>query len=298
MSILIAGTVAYDTIKTPSGLKENILGGSGLHAAMSASQLTDVHLVSVIGEDFADLDFLKQHEINTDGVQIISGGKTFSWSGVYEEHDMNQACSLRTDLNVLLQFNPTLPDNYKDSKFIFLGNIDPELQMKIINQVNAPTLVAVDTMNFWIESKKPQIFEVLKRIQLLFINDAEIRQLTGQKNLLIAARWLNLPMVIVKKGEHGAMLVTSNDVYVLPAFPLEVVKDPTGAGDTFAGAFMSYLATHGAGKYREALQYATIMASFNVEDFGCTAIAGLQKREFNNRLKKYKKMCTPEAVKL
>lgn len=248
MSVLIVGTVAYDSLQSPYGVREKVLGGSGMHAAMAASLRSPVQLMSIVGDDFEKkyLELFKARKIDTTGIHIVPGGKTFFWKGFYEQ-DMNQAHSLQTDLNVLLQFKTEVPDNYKQAEYVLLGNIDPDLQYAILKQLK-PTVAAVDTMNFWITSKPNSVKKVLSACDLLFINDAEIRQLTGIVNLVAAARSLfneKLQTVIVKKGEHGALIVREKTVAALPAFPVEVVKDPTGAGDSFAGGCMSYLATAG-----------------------------------------------------
>jgi len=292
--MLIVGTVAFDTIKTPYGNHEKILGGSGLYASLAASFLLPVNLVSVIGDDFGqeNLDFLNKKNINTAGIAVLPGKKTFHWSGYYE-YDMNQAHSLQTDLNVLTEFNPVLPDNYRDAEFVFLANIDPELQLKVLAQLRQPKFVAVDTMNFWITSKKEKLLEVIAKADVVLLNDAEIRQLMNTTNILQTARELiksGCKTVIVKKGEHGALLINECYVFALPGYPLEMVKDPTGAGDSFAGGFVSYLAQHGDTTemtMRKAIVYGSALASFNVEDFSCERFKTLTKPELNKRLEEY-----------
>lgn len=292
--ILIVGTVAFDTIKTPYGVQEKVLGGSGLYSSLAASFLMPVNLVSVVGDDFGqnNIDFLNQRDINTEGITIISGKKTFHWSGYYE-YDMNQAHSLQTDLNVLTEFNPILPESYRDAEFVFLANIDPELQLKVCEQLKQPKLIALDTMNFWISSKKEKLLEVIGKADVLLINDAEIRQLMDTPNILKAAREIikqGCSTVIVKKGEHGVMLINECYVFALPAYPLEVVKDPTGAGDSFAGGFVSYLARNGdisEATMRKAIVYGSALASFNCEDFSCEKFKKLTKDEINRRLQEF-----------
>jgi sugar/nucleoside kinase (ribokinase family) len=304
-AILIAGTVAYDSIKTPYGNKEKILGGSGTHASVSASILAPVNLVSVIGEDFEQkyLDLFHYKGIDTAGIQVIKGGKTFFWSGFYE-NDMNQAHSLKTDLNVLLSFNPVLPDKFKSSKYVFLANIDPVLQVQVLDQTPQAKLTAMDTMNFWIDTKKTQLLQVISRINILLINDAEIRQLTGKVNIIQAARELintGCKTVVVKKGEHGSLLITAKEVFAVPAYPLDMVKDPTGAGDSFAGGFMSWLAKTedlSLANMRSAIVYGSTLASFNVEDFSCNRLLNITKSEINQRLAEYQKVCCFETLKI
>ncbi len=292
--VLITGTLAFDSIKTPYGTKEKILGGSGLYASMAASFLVPVNLVSVVGEDFGENHFalLNQRDINTEGIAKIPNGKTFSWEGYYE-YDMNQAHSLRTDLNVLRDFNPTIPESYKDTKYVFLANIDPELQQKVLQQINKPKLIAMDTMNFWIENKKQELLKTISQVNVLLINDAEIRELMDTPNILKAARELikkGCGTVIVKKGEHGVMMVSDCYVFAIPAYPLEEVKDPTGAGDTFAGGFISYLASkddYSEASMRKAIVYGSALASYNVEDFGCERLKAITKQDISARVNEF-----------
>ena len=293
MTVLVVGTVAYDSLQSPFGVREKVLGGSGMHAAIAASLLTPVKLMSIVGDDFDRkyLDLFASRKIDTTGIHIVLGGKTFFWKGFYE-HDMNQAHSLQTDLNVLLEFKSEVPANYKDAEYVLLGNIDPDLQYAILTQLQ-PKVAAVDTMNFWIQSKPDSVRKVLSICDMVFINDAEIRQLTGQVNLIFAAKSLlsdKLSTVIVKKGEHGALIVRKDFLAAIPAFPLEVVKDPTGAGDSFAGGAMSYIAQ--AQKFdnvtlRQAIEYGTIMASFNVEDFSCERTLTVTPADIAARFKTY-----------
>jgi sugar/nucleoside kinase (ribokinase family) len=301
--VLITGTVAFDSIKTPYGEHQKLLGGSGLYSSFAASFLSPINLVSVVGDDFSadDLQLLNKKDINTDGVKILPGKKTFHWSGYYE-YDMNQAHSLQTDLNVLTEFDPVLPESYKDSQYVFLANIDPELQLKVLAQINSPKLIAVDTMNFWIETKKAKLLEVIAKTNVLLINDAEIRQLMDTPNLLQAARGViktGCETVIIKKGEHGAMLVSGAYVFAVPAYPLEVVKDPTGAGDSFAGGVVSYLAANddiSEMTMRKAIVYGSALASFNVEDFSCERFKSLQQAEISRRLEEFRKLSSFEKL--
>ena len=294
--LLIAGTVAYDSLRTPYGERPRILGGSGMHAAVAASLLTEVSLLSVVGGDFEQkyLDFLSGRGIDVRGVKNISGGKTFAWSGFYEQ-DMSQAHTLLTDLNVLTQFDPALPPEYLNSEYVFCGNIDPDLQAKIFAQLPERKFGALDTMNFWISSKKDSLLKTIAAADLLFINDAELRQLTGEHNLLKAARSLlsgRLKYVALKKGEHGAMLISKEKIAAVPSYPVAEVIDPTGAGDSFAGGFMSYIARHGTDwtVLKAALIYGTLTASYNVQGFGCERLAEVTSSDIEERSKIFREM--------
>jgi len=245
MSVLVIGTVALDSVETPFGKHNRLLGGSATYFSISASYFTDVKLVAVVGEDFPKnyIRLLEDYGVDTSGLQIKEGGKTFHWKGKYE-FDMNVAKTISTELNVLSTFDPVLPDDYKKLKNIFLANIDPDLQQKVLKQVRSPEFVACDTMNFWIESKMKSLKRLLKDIDLFFTNDAEAREISGETNLLKAAKYmlsLGPRMVIVKKGEHGCLLVSKKGFFSVPGYPLEEIFDPTGAGDTFAGGVMGYL---------------------------------------------------------
>jgi len=288
--LLIVGTLAYDSLRTPQGERPRILGGSGLHAAVAATlDGSPVNLLSIVGGDFEKkyLDFLAGRGVDTRGVKIIPDGKTFAWSGFYE-NDLSQAHSLQTDLNVLTQFDPVLPPEYLTSEYVFCGNIDPELQSKVFAQLPERKFGALDTMNFWISSKKAVLLDVIAQADLLFINDAELRQLSGESNLLKAARALlkgRLRYVALKKGENGALLISADKIAAVPSFPLSEVIDPTGAGDSFAGGFMSYLARHTVDwtALRQALVYGTLTASFNVQGFGCERLAEVTKKDLDER---------------
>ncbi|MDR2431341.1 MAG: PfkB family carbohydrate kinase [Candidatus Margulisbacteria bacterium] len=292
--LLIAGTVAYDSLRTPGGERAKILGGSAMHAGVAASLLVQSRLLSVVGGDFAPehLDFLSGRGIDLSGVKIIPEGKTFAWSGFYEK-DLEQAHSLRTDLNVLNVFDARLPENYLNSEYVFLGNIDPELQLKILAQLPERKFAALDTMNFWIDGRKTVLLKAIAEADLLFINDAELRQLTGEPNLPRAARSLlggRLKYVALKKGENGALLIGAESIAVAPAFPLADVLDPTGAGDSFAGGFMSWVSLRGteADQLRAALVYGTLAASFNVQGFGCERLAQVSPADIKTRYNEYK----------
>lgn len=294
MSIVVVGTVAFDTVETPFGRGENVLGGSATYFSTSASFFTDVSLVAVVGEDFPDehIQFLQSRDINTDGLQRIPG-KTFHWTGKYG-YDLNEAQTLDTQLNVLMEFKPDLPASYRDAEYLFLANIDPDLQMEVLEQVTKPKLVACDTMNFWISSKPESLRKVLQKVDIVVINEGEARQFTGEANLVKAARQiiaLGCKRLVVKRGEYGVLMFTADSVFAAPAYPLEEVFDPTGAGDTFAGGFMGYLANTGdlsEDGIRQAIVFGSVMASFNVEDFSLDRMKRLEYREIEARYKSFK----------
>jgi len=294
MGIVVVGTVAFDTVETPFGRGENVLGGSATYFSTSASFFTEVSLVAVVGEDFPQehLDFLKCREIDLQGLQQIPG-KTFHWSGKYG-YDLNEAQTLDTQLNVLMEFKPELPASYRDTNVLFLANIDPELQLQVLDQVKQPKLTACDSMNFWISSKPEALKEVMKRVDIVVINEGEARMLTGEANLVKAARRiiaLGCKRLVVKRGEYGVLMFTADTVFAAPAWPLEEVFDPTGAGDTFAGGFMGYLANTGdlsEEGMRQALVFGSVMASFNVEDFSLNRMKRLTYPEIETRYRSFK----------
>lgn len=296
MSIVVVGTVAFDTVETPFGRGENVLGGSATYFSTSASFFTDVSLVAVVGEDFPDehVQFLQSRDINTDGLQRIPG-KTFHWTGKYG-YDLNEAQTLDTQLNVLMEFKPELPASYRDAEYLFLANIDPDLQMEVLEQVKNPKLVACDTMNFWISSKPESLRKVLQKADIVVINEGEARQFTGEANLVKAARQiiaLGCKRLVVKRGEYGVLMFTADSIFAAPAYPLEEVFDPTGAGDTFAGGFMGYLANTGdlsEDGIRQALVFGSVMASFNVEDFSLDRMKRLNYNEIESRYKSFKSL--------
>ncbi|ABK98065.1 PfkB family carbohydrate kinase [Pelobacter propionicus] len=294
MGIVVVGTVAFDTVETPFGRGEHVLGGSATYFSTAASFFSDVSLVAVVGEDFPEehVSFLQSRSIDTAGLQRIPG-KTFQWSGKYG-YDLNEAQTLDTQLNVLMEFRPDLPESYRDAEYLFLANIDPELQMQVLEQVRSPRLVACDTMNFWISSKPEALTEVLRKVDIVVINEAEARQFTSEANLVKAARAiisLGCKRLVVKRGEYGVLMFTADSVFAAPAYPLEEVFDPTGAGDTFAGGFMGYLANTGdlsdAG-IRQAIVFGSVMASFNVEDFSLERMKRLEFCEIESRFKSFK----------
>ncbi|HEY6838752.1 MAG TPA: PfkB family carbohydrate kinase [Geobacteraceae bacterium] len=296
MGIVVVGTVAFDTVETPFGKGENILGGSATYFSTSASFFTDVSLVAVVGDDFPEehVRFLQSRDINTDGLSRIPG-KTFHWTGRYG-FDLNEAQTLDTQLNVLTEFRPDLPAAYREADYLFLANIDPDLQMEVLSQVRRPKLVACDTMNFWISSKPEALKEVIRKVDIFVINEGEARQLSGEANLVKAARTildLGVKTLIVKRGEYGVLMFTANSVFAAPAYPLEEVFDPTGAGDTFAGGFMGYLANtgdHSEDGIRQALICGSVMASFNVEDFSLNRLKSLNYGEIEERYRTFKTM--------
>ena len=294
MGIVVVGTVAFDTVETPFGREENVLGGSATYFSTSASFFTEVSLVAVVGEDFPEehVSFLKSRDINTDGLQRIPG-KTFHWSGRYG-YDLNEAQTLDTQLNVLMDFKPKLPESYLDAEYLFLANIDPDLQMEVLEQVRRPKIVACDTMNFWITSKPESLKKVLQKVDLVIINEGEARQLTSEANLVKAARQiisLGCKRLVVKRGEYGVLMFTADSVFAAPAYPLEEVFDPTGAGDTFAGGFMGYLANTGdlsEDGIRQAIVFGSVMASFNVEKFSLDRMKSLEYHEIEARYRSIK----------
>lgn len=297
--VLIVGSVAFDDLRTPLGEVKNVIGGAANHSGVAASFFTSVQLVGVVGDDYpkSHFDFLGSRNIDTAGVQIVPGGKTFHWTGYYE-YDLDIAHTVDTQLGVFANFEPTLPGNYRDAEFVFLANIDPELQLKVLDQVRSPRLVVSDTMNFWIESKPNALWSVLKRVDIAFLNDAEARQLTGKMSTVQAAKQImdNGPRlgVIIKKGEHGALLFTKDGAHFsAPSYPLEEVTDPTGAGDSFAGGFIGYVASQGDTSLttlRRAVIYGSVMASYNVEDFSLDRMRTLTKDDINARYKEFQRI--------
>jgi sugar/nucleoside kinase (ribokinase family) len=296
MSILVVGSVAFDSVETPFGKVENVLGGSATYFSTSASFFTDVNLVAVVGEDFPQehIDFLRSRNIDLKGL-ARQAGKTFHWQGRYG-YDLNEAQTLATHLNVFETFQPQIPAEYGAADYLFLANIDPELQMKVLNQMRRPRLVACDTMNFWISSKPEALKKVIERVDIFIINEGEARQLSGEANLVKAARKLldlGVKTLVVKRGEYGVLMFNHASVFAAPAYPLEEVFDPTGAGDTFAGGFMGYLANTGDTSeegIRQAIVFGSVMASFNVEDFSLNRLKSLDYPEIEARYRDFKAM--------
>jgi sugar/nucleoside kinase (ribokinase family) len=292
MSILVVGSVAFDSISTPFGEAAEVLGGSACYFATSASFFTDVDLVAVVGEDFPQrhIDFLSGRGIGLDGLQR-SAGQTFRWKGRYE-YDLNEAHTLDTQLNVFEQFKPVLPDSYREAEYVFLANIDPELQLEVLEQVKNPQLVACDTMNFWIAGKREALIRTLSRVDTLVINEAEVRQLAEEPNLVKAAavvRGFGPKTLVVKRGEYGVLMFGEHSIFSAPAYPLEAVFDPTGAGDTFAGGLIGYLAATrnlDEANLRKAIVFGTVMASFTVEQFSLDRLRELDYREIEDRYRR------------
>ncbi|RZF61324.1 PfkB family carbohydrate kinase [Sphingobacterium corticibacterium] len=296
MSLVIVGTVAFDAIETPFGKTDKIVGGAATFAGLAASYLYNkVKLVSVIGEDFGDdnLDILRSKGIDVEGVEIVKGGKSFFWSGKYH-NDMNSRDTLVTELNVLADFDPKLPDSYQDCKYLLLGNLTPQVQIATLDRLqHKPKLVVLDTMNFWMDVALEDLKEVLKKVDVLTINDAEARQLSGEYSLVKAAQII-LEMgpkyLIIKKGEHGALLFGEGQIFSAPALPLADVFDPTGAGDTFAGGFIGYLAkvkSINFNNMKNAVIYGSALASFCVEKFGTEQLQQLSPTDIGQRIQQF-----------
>ncbi len=293
--ILVVGSLAYDSIQTPSGKVDRALGGSANYFSLAASLFSRVRVVGVVGEDYEkkDFDILTKRNVDTSGM-TIQQGKTFHWSGYYEG-DMNEAITRATDLNVFEHFNPHLPEHYRDSKFVFLANISPDLQVKVLEQVQQPMFVGMDTMNFWISSKIDDLKKVLKKVDVVLINEHEAMMLTGAANAIEAAPKvcaLGPKALVIKRGEYGFVMYTEEQGYfILPAVPIEKVTDPTGAGDTFAGGFFGYLASLGRkptiADMKMACMKGTVLASFTIQDFSVAALAKTTLKELDQRLEKY-----------
>jgi len=297
--LLIVGTVAFDAIETPFGKTDKILGGSAPYIGLSASQFdTASAIVSVVGGDFPEthLELFRQHNIDISGIEIISSGKTFFWSGRYH-NDMNTRDTLSTELNVLSDFQPVVPSKFKDANVVVLGNLHPLVQSSVLDQVtNKEALIILDTMNFWMEHTLEELKEVIKRVDVVTINDEEARQLSGQSSLVAAARKIHAmgpKYVVIKKGEHGALLFSVDNVFFAPALPLEEVFDPTGAGDTFAGGFAGFLSKTNNFTFenmKKAVVYGSALASFTVEKFGTERISNLSSKEVFELLQMFKNL--------
>lgn len=296
MSLLIVGTVAFDELITPFGESGKILGGSATYASYAATNFVDqVDIVSIVGEDFPEtqLQEFRNNGISTDGIEIVKGGKTFFWKGKYH-NDMNSRDSLDTQLNVLAEFNPVVPEHMRNAEFLMLGNLTPAVQMSILRQMNQrPKLVLLDTMNFWMEHSLDELKQVLKEVDVLAVNDEEARQLSGEYSLVkAAARIIEMGprYLVIKKGEHGALLFDRKEVFFAPALPLEEVFDPTGAGDTFAGGFMGYIARTREVDFenmKRAVIYGSALASFCVEKFGTERITEINRSDMHERVMQF-----------
>jgi sugar/nucleoside kinase (ribokinase family) len=295
--LLIVGTVAYDAIETPFGKTDKILGGAATYIGLSASFFkVQSAIVSVVGDDFEQqyIDLLKSKNIDLTGLEVVKGGKTFFWSGRYH-NDLNSRDTLETQLNTLADFNPVVPENFKDADVVMLGNLHPLVQTSVLDQLTAkPKLIVLDTMNFWMDCALPELLDVIKRVDVITVNDEEARQLTGEYSLVKAAakiQQMGPEYVVIKKGEHGALLFHDKKVFFAPALPLEEVFDPTGAGDTFAGGFAGYLAQSENLSFKNlknAIIYGSNMASFCVEKFGTERMVNLDKEEVLERLQQFK----------
>jgi len=295
--------MALDSVRTPAGQVQDALGGAADYSSVAASFFSPIQLVGVVGDDFPieHLDYLKSRNIDLGGVQIVPGGKTFRWAGYYD-FDLNVAHTLDTQLNVFADFKPALPEQFKDAQYVFLANIDPVLQLDVLNQVRKPKLTVCDTMNFWIEGKKDALIEVLKRVDVAVMNDAEVRQLTGKMSVITGARALQElgpTTVIVKKGEHGALLFHGDQHFAAPSYPIEEIADPTGAGDSFAGGFIGYVASQDSiteATFRKAVIYGSVMASYNVEDFSLNRLRTLTDDDIALRYRAFQKIAHFEAL--
>jgi sugar/nucleoside kinase (ribokinase family) len=301
MSLLVVGSVAFDTVETPFGNRDRMLGGSASHFSIAASFFTDVRVVGVVGGDFDAEEVFARHNVDTTDLERIAEGKTFRWHGRYE-YDLNVAHTLETQLNVFAGFQPKLSEASKKARLVFLGNIQPELQRGVREQVPDAELVALDTMNLWIETARDALQKAVEVVDLMIINDAETRQLANEANLIKAARKIlswGPSTLIVKRGEYGAAMFTKEEYFAIPAYPLESVFDPTGAGDTFAGGLMGYLASQDKldeSALRRAMIFGAVMASFNVEEFGTERVQRLTQDEINQRFRDFKRFTHFEEI--
>ena len=297
--LVIVGTVAFDAIETPFGKTDKILGGAATFIGLAASQFeVEGAIVSVVGGDFPKeyIDMLESRGLDVSSLEVVENGKTFFWSGKYH-NDMNTRDTLATELNVLADFNPIVPETYKDAKVVMLGNLHPLVQLGVIEQMNKkPDLVILDTMNFWMDTALDDLMKVIAKVDVITINDEEARQLTGEYSLVVAAQkimTMGPEFVVIKKGEHGALLFFEDEIFYAPALPLKEVFDPTGAGDTFAGGFAGYLAKTGDfsfGNLKKAIIYGSALASFSVEKFGTERMVNLDKEELYNRIVQFKNL--------
>jgi sugar/nucleoside kinase (ribokinase family) len=304
MSLTVVGSIAFDAIRTPFGERERALGGSATHFSLAASYSTEVRPVGPVGDDFGDaeLDVLRRHGVITDDIDHVEGGQTFFWSGEYD-WDLNTAKTLDTRLNVFGDFQPKLSDAARDCDLLFLANIQPDLQRDVRAQCGGVQVAALDSMNFWIEKTRGSLLETIGVVDMVLMNDAELRMLTEEPNLVKAAaavRAMGPRVVIAKQGEYGAALFTEDGFFALPAYPLETVRDPTGAGDSFAGGLMGYLDSQGGASddatLRRAMAYGSTLASFWVEEFGCERAERLTRDEIDERYEQFKRMTAIESV--
>lgn len=303
MSLLVVGSVGFDTVETPFGKAEEVLGGSATYFSTAASYFTDVRLVAVVGEDFPDkhINLLKSRKIDVRGL-VKAKGQTFRWKGRYG-YELNEAHTIETRLNVFEDFSPNLPDDYRDSAIVFLANIDPELQINVLRQMRGPELIACDTMNYWIEGKPGALIKTLNEVDVLLINDSEARELAQEPNLVKAAQKIisfGPKILVIKRGEYGALMFNESSVFSAPAYPLEMVFDPTGAGDSFAGGFLGYLANtnnFSEASLRQAIIFGSVMASYNVEDFSINRIKSLDYKEIEDRFREFKHLTFFEDIR-
>jgi sugar/nucleoside kinase (ribokinase family) len=304
MSLLVVGSIALDTIETPLGKAENALGGSAVYVAVAASYLaSSVRIVGVVGGDFPSdaIDFLRERSIDVQGVEFVHEGKTFRWGGKYHT-DMNVRDTLYTDLNVFEHFDPKIPPAYRKSEYVVLGNIDPILQQRVLEQVQSPKLIVCDTMNYWIDRKYQDLLDTLKLIHVLIINEEEARGIAQEINVIKSARSiLNMGprAIVVKQGEHGALLVTKETIFTTPGYPVEEVFDPTGAGDAFAGGFIGYLAKTGDisdDGLKRAVVYGSVLASYCIEDFSLAGLKDLSEDKLLTRAREFQKLSHVDGV--
>lgn len=301
-NLLVTGSIGIDSVDAPTGTSRECLGGSATYFALAAAKLCPVRLVGAVGEDCPEafLDVLRGHGVDLAGIEVRAGSKTFRWHGRYSE-DMNERVTLDVQLNVLAEAGPTIPDGFRDSEYVFLANNDPHLQLAFLDQLASPRLVVCDTMDLWIGHHRDNLLKVLARVDGLVINDSEATDLAGESNLLTAAkaiRGLGPRFIVIKKGEHGAILIADDDIFAVPAYLTEHVVDPTGAGDSFAGGLMGYLTSQHATRddmaaWRTGLLYATVVASFTVESFSVDGLTGLDEHTLNGRLEAYRRMIQP-----
>ena len=295
MSILVVGSVAFDNIETPFGKAERCLGGSATYFSVAASFFTDVDLVAVVGDDFSekDLEIFRGRRVNLDGLERVPGAKTFFWSGEYG-YDLNVAKTRDTQLNVFADFEPKLKEPQRSAEVLFLANIQPELQMRVLQQMKRPKLVALDTMNLWIATKRKELEIAFRQVDLVVINEAETRQFTGEANLIKGARQilsLGPHTIVIKRGEYGVLMITRGAVFAVPAYPLENVFDPTGAGDTFAGGFLGYLTSrkqHDEMELRRAIIFGSVLASFTVEKFSLDRLREITLEDIHHRYRAFR----------
>ncbi len=304
MSLLVVGSVAFDSVETPFGKAEEAIGGSAMYFSTSASYFSAVQLVAVVGEDFPEreIDFLQSRKIDCQGL-VRNEGKTFRWEGKYG-FDLNEAITLDTQLNVFGDFHPDLPESYREADTVFLANIDPELQLEVLDQVEDPKFVAADTMNFWIDGKRDELEELLGHVDLAIINESEARKLADEANMVKSAQAIQAlgpDHVVIKRGEYGALCFAGDQISFAPAYPLESVFDPTGAGDTFAGGLLGYLdagGTYGADDLRQATVVGCVMASFCVEDFSLEALRDLSFDQIQSRFEKFESLVRFDSLDL